>query len=179
MFKKIQLIVIILLSVFIVVGIMSYIGKGKELDHLKQEKSQIKIPEKQVVSKQFTQDDVKKYENLVKQKLQNFQQHDLKEGEFNENNSGVMTVKFLFSPPGGKIITEKDSVKDYVKYYSSFDYKISDVTAKPDGSNGAEVYFKVNVKQDKNDVNPQYELARLQFNENDELVGGSLYEKQK
>lgn len=178
MWKKVQTGIIIILSLFIVIGIMSYVGKGKEIDELKNEKTAIKIPDKKTLSKEFSQEDVKRYEKLVNEKLRNFQQHDLEEGEFNMNNSGVMTVKFLFSPPGGRIITEKDSLKEYVKYYSDFSFDVSNVSAKPDNSDGAEVYFKVQVKQKGNEVNPQYSLARLQFNEQDELVGGSLYEQQ-
>lgn len=179
MLRRLQLGLIVVLLIVIVLGIMSYVGLGKEVEKLKEEKTSIKVPEKNAVSKEFNQQEVKEYEDLVKEKLNAFQQRKLSEGEFNTNNSGVATVRFLFAPPGGKIITEKDSVKEYVDYYSKFDYKISDVTAHPDGAGGGEVYFRANVKLSGNDVNPQYELVRLQFNENKELIGGSLYEKQK
>lgn len=178
MLRKIQLILIVVLSIIIVIGVTSYVGKGKEIDELKEEKKSIRPEEKKVVSKEFTQDEVKSYENLVKKKLDNFQQKKLSEGEFNTNNSGVETVRYIFPSSQGKVITEKDDLKTYLDYYSKFDYKISDVTAKPDGANGAEVYFKIKVKLKNNEVNPQYEMARLQFNESDELIGGSLYEKQ-
>ncbi|HHD0846074.1 hypothetical protein [Staphylococcus capitis] len=178
MLKKLQIGAMIILSIIIVLGIMSYVGKGKEVEQLKKEKEEIKVPNKNALTKEFSQDEVKQYKKLVEQKFNDYQQHDLKEGEFNDDNKGVMTIKYLFSASSGKIFTEKDSVKDFVKYYSKFDYKISDVTARPYGKNGAEVYFKAKIKQNGKDVNSQYELARLQFNANDELVGGSLYAKE-
>lgn len=176
--KKLQLIVIIVSVIVIVLGGASYFGKGEELKTLKNEKESIKVPPKETMTEELTQDEVKKYEKLVNSKIDDFQQHDLDEGEFNTNNSGVSTIRYLMSPPGGRIIQEKDSVNKFVKHYSDFDVKISDVTAKPDGSNGADVYFKVQVKQKGNKVNPQYSLAQLQFNESDELIGGALYEEQ-
>lgn len=176
--KKIQFVVMIVMGLVIVLGCASYFGKGEELNSLKNKKEAIKVPPKETMTKELTQEEVKKYEKLVNQKFNDFQQHDLSEGEFNTNNSGVSTIRNLLSPPGGKIVQKKDSVDKFVKHYSEFDVNISNVTAKPDGSNGADVYFKVQVKQDGNKVNPQYSLAQLQFNESDELIGGSMYEEQ-
>lgn len=176
--KRIQFIVMIVLAVIIVVGGASYFGKGEELNTLKNKKDSIKIPAKETLDEQFNQEEVKKYEKLVNEKIGRFQQHNLSEGEFNINNSGVSTIRNLLSPPGGKIIQEKDSEKKFVKHYSKFEVDISDVTAQPNGSNGAVVYFKVKVRQDGNKVNPQYSLAQLQFNEKNELIGGSMYEEQ-
>ncbi|WP_194748045.1 hypothetical protein [Staphylococcus chromogenes] len=178
MLNKIRIAVVIVSLIIIVIGVMSFNEKGKELEALREKEASINIPEKKTVSAEFTQDDVKRYEKLVNKKLQDFQQHDLSEGEFNLDNEGVNIVRFIFSPPGGKIITDKDSIKKYVEHYSKFTFNVSDVTAKPDGADGAEVYFKIEVKQDGAKVNPQYSLAKLQFNEDDELVGGSLYEQQ-
>lgn len=176
--RKIQFIVMVVLAIVIVVGGASYFGKGEEIESLKNKKESIKVPPKETMTKELTQEEVKEYEKLVKQKISDFQQHDLKEGEFNTNNSGVSTIRYLLSPPGGKIIQKKDSVDKFVKHYSKFEVDISDATSRPNGSNGADVYFKVKVKQDGEKVNPQYSLAQLQFNENDELIGGSMYEEQ-
>ena len=176
--KKIHLVVMIVSVIVIIIGGLSYFGKGKEIDDLKTKKDAIKMPSKNTMTEELTQDEVKKYEKLVNTKIDDFQQHDLKEGEFNANNSGVSTIRYLLSPPGAKIIQKDDGVEKFVKHYSGFNVKVSDVTAQPDGSKGADVYFKVQVKQKGNKVNPQYSLARLQFNESDELIGGNLYEEQ-
>lgn len=179
MWQKIQWIIIIALSVFIVLGIASYIGKGNQINDLKAEKDAISVPKKDVFSKEMTQEDVKRYEDLVNKKMKDFQMRDLDEGVFNANNSGVMTIRGLFSPPGGKIITQKHTTKEYIKHYATFKFKVSDVSAKVNSTGGADVYFKVEVTQDGNKVNPQYNLAKLQFNKDDELTGGSLYEQQR
>lgn len=176
--KNIQWVIIIVLAIVTVLGIFSYIGKGKQVDDLKNEKSSIKIPDKKNYQKELTQDEVAKYKDVVEGKLDDYKERSLDEGTFNTNNSGVMTVKALFSPPGGYAITEETSIEKYVKYYSSFKYKIKDISATKNGSGGTDVYFRIDMKQEGNDVNPQYDLVKLQFNKDNDMVGGSIYAKQ-
>lgn len=175
--KNIQWVLIIVLSIVTVLGISSYIGKGHEIDSLKNEKKSINVPEKKVFDKELNQEEVKRYEDVVKDKLDDFKERSLDEGTFNTKNSGVMTIKALFSPPGGYVINKKTPVKKYIKYYSSFKYELNDLSAKSNPSGGADVYFRINMKQDDNEVNPQYDLVKLQFNKDDELIGGSIYAK--
>jgi len=94
----------IVMGIVIVLGGTSYFNKGEEIDSLKNKKESIKVPPKETMIKELNQEEVKKYEKLVNEKFNDFQQHDLSEGEFNLNNSGVSTIRYLLSPPGGKII---------------------------------------------------------------------------
>lgn len=175
--KNIQWVIIIVLSLVTIVGVAMYIDKGKEIDKLNAKKDAINVPNKQTFDKELTQDEVARYQDVTKSKMDDFKNRKLDEGTFNTNNSGVMTIKALFSPPGGYVINEKTPVKKYIKYYSSFKYDLKNFSARSNGSGGADVFFRVDMKQDDNEVNPEYDLVKLQFNQDDELIGGSIYAK--
>jgi hypothetical protein len=57
--KNIQWVLIIVLSIVTVLGISSYIGKGHEIDSLKNEKKSINVPEKKTFDKELNQEEVK------------------------------------------------------------------------------------------------------------------------
>lgn len=168
-------VVISLLGILVIVGFVfnSYQNKQEETTHDKLTK--MNVPGKESFSGEVSHEDVKKYEDLTKEKLNKFKRNDLKEGSINnKDNEGIATLSNILSTSGQKIFNPDKDRKEMIKYYDTFDYKISNFSAKQDANNVV-VMFNIEVKQSGNKVHPSQDLYTLEFDENDNLVGGEVY----
>jgi len=176
--KVLQWAIIIILSLVTVVGTFGVYGKGKEIEDLKEQKSDITVPDKNKFSKQLTQSDVENYEKKVEEKLDGFLRNDLKEGTFNKDNSGVQLIRAIFSPGGIMPISEDQSQQKFLDHYSQFDYDIKNTFVSENSDGSADVYVDISVKFKGKSYNEQYDLAKFVFDKDGNLIGGSEYEKQ-
>jgi len=177
-YKKVQVIIIIVLALITVFGIFAVHHQGKEIDDLKHQKAETKIPDKHYVTNKTSQKDVKAYQSKVEDKLNRFLRNDLKEGVFNYDNSGVNTIRTLFSPTGVSPISEKQSQKEFVKHYSQFDYNIKNTFIDKGEDGSADVYCHIDTKYKGHPVNKEYNVIMLHFDEKGQMTGGKLYEEQ-
>lgn len=175
MSKKFQIIIIVILSLIVVFGIFAIRHQGNQIDDLKQKKQEIKVPDKSYVTDKTSQEDVKKYQGKVEDKLNRFLRNDLKEGVFNYDNSGVNSIRTLFSPTGISPVTEKQSQKEFVKHYSKFDYDIKNTFIDKGVDGSANVYCQIDTEYKGHKINDNYNLIMLHFDEDGQVTGGKLY----
>lgn len=177
-FKTIQWVIIVILALVTVFGIFAVHHQGEQINDLKDKKANVKIPKKQSVVERTSQDDVKEYQGKVEDKIDRYLRKDLDEGVFNYDNSGVNTIRTLFSPAGVSPVTEKQSHKAYVKHYDKFDYKLKNAFIDKNYDGSADVYCQIESKYKGHKINENYDLFMLHLDENGKLTGGKLYAKQ-
>lgn len=176
MLKKIQIagIVVLVLSV-LVVGVLLK-GQANIGSDLKKEKDDIPLVEKEKYDSVMTQEETKKYEDLTKEKLDSFLKHKYDDDE-NVDGSAYQVLRAIFTVQSHRIVlTDKSPESDFLKYYAPFEYKVSNFSAVKDGDS-AEVMFNISTEYDGKDINEKRDLVKLNFDGNDKLNGGTLYEK--
>lgn len=157
-----------------VVSLVVWQAQSNKYESLKHKADNVSVPSEKKLNSQVTQDDVEKYENITRKKLDSFLRNNIEEGQYNYDNEGVNVVRAVFSLGGGKIISKDTSQKEAIKHYSEFDYDLSNVSAEETGS-GFSIYANLKVSYDGKRVNEDYSLMRLDFDKDDKLVGGNLY----
>lgn len=180
--KKLSLILKIL-SVIVLVGIAVWLffinnSNHREYAELENKKDSINIEKKATYKDSLDANDVKHYKNLLDDKIKGYLNYDLPEGVMNTDNTGIQTIKSKVSPNSGKIFDEKSSKKEFIKYYSDIDYKISQVAAQKDSKGTVEVIALVDTKFKGNKIADNYRLISITFDSDEKIIGGSIYGQQ-
>lgn len=162
------------LVIMTVISLVVWQAQSNKYELLKHKTDNISVPSEKKLNSQVTQDDVEKYENITRKKLDSFLRNNIEEGQYNYDNKGVNVVRAIFSLGGGEIMSKDTSQKKAIKHYSDFDYDLSNVSAEETGS-GFSIYTNLKVSYDGKRVNENYSFMRLDFDKDNKLVGGNLY----
>lgn len=176
MLKRLQIIgLIILVFAVIIVGILIK-GQSNISEELKKEKDSIAYVDKKKYDSLMTQEETKKYEKLTKSKLDSFLKHKYNDDK-NEDGSAYKVLRAIFTVQSHKIVlTNKSPESDFLKYYSPFEYKVSNFSAVKNGDN-VEVMFNISTDYGGKPINEKTDLVKLNYNGDGKLNGGTLYEK--
>ncbi|MGJ7589074.1 hypothetical protein [Staphylococcus shinii] len=174
---KIQVTVLIVIVIAIVVLTVLMIKQNKVIANLKSEKDNIEVVKDKKFEKNLNQDEVKEYEKHTKSKLDAFLGHEYHDDSESDDGSAYKAMRGLFTVQSHKIVLDENSKhEDYLKYYSPFDYKIKNFSAQSDGKD-VRVLFNIDTTYHKKEINDDYDLMTLTFDEHGKLKGGGLYAK--
>ncbi|RIM88904.1 hypothetical protein BU107_04690 [Staphylococcus xylosus] len=176
MVKKIQIIGLVILAIAVtIVGVLIK-GQANIGEELKNEKDNIAYVDKEKYDSVMTQDEAKEYKKLTEDKLDSFLKHKYNDDQ-NEDGSAYQVLRAIFTVQSHKIVlTDKSSESDFLKYYSPFEYDISNFSAVKNGDN-VEVMFNISTEYDGKPINERTDLVKLNYNADGKLNGGTLYEK--
>lgn len=172
-----------IITVVVLIGAATWLffinnGNHREYAELENKKKSINISKKANFHDSLDADEVKEYKQLLDDKFKGYLNYDLPEGVMNTDNTGIQTIKSKVSPNGGKIFDEKSSKKEFIKYYSDVDYKISQVAAQKDGKGNVEVMALVDTKFKGHKIADNYRLISITFDSDKNIIGGNIYGEQ-
>ena len=74
------------LAIMTVVSLVIWQAQSNKYESLKDKADNISVPSEKNLNSQVTQDDVAKYENITRKKLDSFLRNDIAEGQYNYDN---------------------------------------------------------------------------------------------
>lgn len=174
---KIQVAVVAVIVIVIVILTILMVKQNKVIANLKSERDNIEIVKDKKFVENLNQDEVKEYEKQTKSKLDSFLSHEYNDDSESDEGSAYKAMRGLFTVQSHKIVLDENSKhEDYLKYYSPFDYTIKNFSAQSDGKD-VRVLFNIDTTYHKKEINEDYDLMSLTFDEQGKLKGGSLYAK--
>lgn len=153
-------------------------ANNREYNELENKKKSITVQKKEHLNEGMDAKEVSKYKELLDKKFDQYLTYSLPEGVMNTDNTGVQAIKSKVTPNSGKIFDEDSSKKEFIKYYSKADVKISNVAAAKDSDGSVEVMALVDTKFDGRTIADNYRLLSITFDADNTIIGGKIYGEQ-
>lgn len=175
---KLQYGLMILFAILIVGFIVIGLNQKEKAESLKRDIDNHNIPSKVEKQVSISDEDTKTYEDLLKDKIDDFLNGKYSDDNFFESGTGGNVFYSIFTASGIKGITEDSSEKEIKERYKHFDYKLYNVTAQK--NTDGEVQINANIEVDANGkkIENGYNLFSVTFDANGNLERGTLYAEQ-
>lgn len=169
--------VIILIAVAVTLFFINN-ANHREYKELENKKKSITVQKKKDLKQGLDAEEVAQYKKLLEDKFDQYLSYNLPEGVMNTDNTGVQAIKSKVTPNGGKIFNKDSKKKDFIKYYSKVDVKVSNVAAAKSENGAVEVMALVDTKFDGHKIADNYRLISITFDNDHRMIGGSIYGEQ-
>lgn len=172
---------IITVAILVAVAISLFFinnANNREYKELENKKKSITVQKQKKVKDGMDAKEVSKYKDLLKHKFDQYLTYDLPEGVMNTDNTGVQAIKSKVTPNSGKIFDEDSSKKEFIKYYSKADVKVSNIAATKSDDGSVEVMALVDTKFDGRTIADNYRLLSITFDKDNMIIGGKIYGEQ-